>query len=633
MPKKESKKLSVSDLRHAEYYDMQETFDKLYEQSLNGEVFTNLMDIILSNENILLAYRNIKDNKGSKTQGTDNVTIEDLGRLDRDELIGNVRYYLVGSKHGYRPKPVRRKDIPKPNGKTRPLGIPCMYDRLIQQCIKQVMEPICEAKFYDNSYGFRPDRSVEYAIARCYQYLQVANLHYVVEFDIKGFFDNVNHNKLIKQIWAMGIQDKKLIYIIKQILKAPIKMPNGEIIKPEKGTPQGGIISPLLANIVLNELDHWIASQWQEHPITGKYYVQYHENGSKNVGTAYRAMRNTRLKEMYIVRYADDFRIFCRSYEEAQKVKIAVTKWLADRLKLEISNEKTKVVNTRKQWMNFLGFKMKVNEKGNKWIVISRMSDDQREREKEKLLNQIKNIVAPRGGRTERDEVGLYNAMVMGIQNYYQYATDITNDMERTQWQISITLANRLSTRDGCRLRKTGRKLTDHEKKRYGRSKQLRYIAGSNEPIYPVGYVAHKRPMNKKLQICRYTKEGRKLIHDNLALNTRLLVELMRKQQYNTSTEMMDNKLSLFCAQYGKCAVTGWEFKTTDEIHCHHKTPKKIGGTDNYDNLILVHVDIHKLIHATDVELIKYYKERLKLTKEQIEKINKLRSMIALNGI
>lgn len=107
----------------------------------------------------------------------------------------------------------------------------------------------------------------------------------------------------------------------------------------------------------------------------------------------------------------------------------------------------------------------------------------------------------------------------------------------------------------------------------------------------------------------------------------------MRKQQYNTSTEMMDNKLSLFCAQYGKCAVTGWEFKTTDEIHCHHKTPKKIGGTDNYDNLILVHMDIHKLIHATDVELIKYYKERLKLTKEQIEKINKLRSMIALNGI
>lgn len=328
MPKEKTNKLCVSDLRHAEYYDMQEIFDKLYEQSKKGEIFNNLMDIILSEENILLAYRNIKDNKGSKTPGTDKVTIEDLGKLTREQIIKNIRYFVTGSKHGYRPKPVRRKDIPKPDGKTRPLGIPCMYDRLIQQCIKQVMEPICEAKFSENSYGFRPDRSTDNAIARCYQYLQRSTLHYVVEFDIKGFFDNVNHSKLIKQIWSLGIQDKHLIYVIKQILKAPIKMPNGETVNPNKGTPQGGIISPLLANIVLNELDHWIESQWQNHPMTDKYFVQIHENGSKNVGTAYRAMRNTKLKEMYIVRYADDFRIFCRNRKDAEKVKIAVTKWL-----------------------------------------------------------------------------------------------------------------------------------------------------------------------------------------------------------------------------------------------------------------------------------------------------------------
>jgi group II intron reverse transcriptase/maturase len=633
MPNIESKKLSVNDLRHAEYYNMQQTFDILYKQSANGNIFNNLMDIILSDENILLAYRNIKDNKGSKTPGTDNITIEDLGRLEKDELIKNIKYFLIGSNHGYRPKPVRRKDIPKPNGKTRPLGIPCMYDRLIQQCIKQVLEPICEAKFNDNSYGFRPDRSVEHAIARCYQYLQRSSLYYVVEFDIKGFFDNVNHNKLIKQLWAMGIQDKTLIYIIKQILKAPIKMPNGEVVKPVKGTPQGGIISPLLANIVLNELDHWVASQWQEHPVTEKYFIQYHENGSKNVGTAYRAMRKTNLKEMYIVRYADDFRIFCRSYEDAERVKIAVTKWLTDRLKLEISSEKTKIVNTKKQWMNFLGFKMKVYQKGDKWRVVSHMSDDQHEREKEKLLSQIKNIARPRNGRTERDEVCLYNAMVMGIQNYYQYATSITDDLVDIQWQISIRLTNRLRTRDGCRLRKTGRELTDFEKRRYGRSKQLRYVAGSNEPIYPIGYVAHKNPMNKKSQICRYTEEGRKYIHDNLALNVKLLVELMKKRQFDTSTELMDNKLSLFCAQFGKCAVTGKEFKNTDEIHCHHKIPKDSGGTDSYNNLILIHIDIHKLVHATNDILIEEYKQKLMLTKDQIDKVNKLRNILSLENI
>lgn len=163
---------------------------------------------------------------------------------------------------------MRRKEIPKPNGKTRPLGIPCMWDRLIQQCIKQVLEPICEAKFSENSYGFRPNRSVENAIKATYNRLQISQLHYVIEFDIKGFFDDVNHSKLIKQIWAMGIRDKHLIFILKRILKAPIKMTDGTITYPEKGTPQGGIISPLLANIVLNELDHWVESQWQENPVT-----------------------------------------------------------------------------------------------------------------------------------------------------------------------------------------------------------------------------------------------------------------------------------------------------------------------------------------------------------------------------
>ena len=259
MPKK-SKTLCVDDLRHAEYYGMQGTFDELYQKSQNGEVFENLMDLILSRDNILLAYRNIKANKGSYTAGTDKKNITDIGNQTPDDVVKRVRFIVTGSEHGYRPKPVRRKDIPKPNGKTRPLGIPCIWDRLIQQCIKQILEPICEAKFSNNSYGFRPNRSVEHAINRTYTMLQMMNLHYVIEFDIKGFFDNVNHSKLIRQIWALGIHDKSLIFIIKRILTAPIRMPDNSTVIPDKGTPQGGIISPLLANIVLNELDWWVSS-------------------------------------------------------------------------------------------------------------------------------------------------------------------------------------------------------------------------------------------------------------------------------------------------------------------------------------------------------------------------------------
>ncbi len=217
------------------------------------------------------------------------------------------------------------------------------------------MEPICEAKFSDNSYGFRPNRSVEHAVQKTYTMLQRMNLHYVIEFDIKGFFDNVNHSKLIRQIWAMGIHDKQLIFIIKRILKAPIRMPDGTTLIPDKGTPQGGIISPLLANIVLNELDKWVESQWRK---------------------AFLKMRKTGLKEMYIVRYADDFRIFCRNKEDALRTKEAVTAWITERLRLEVSPEKTRIVNVRKRYSEFLGFKIRVRPKSRKYIVQSHICDN-----------------------------------------------------------------------------------------------------------------------------------------------------------------------------------------------------------------------------------------------------------------
>ena len=238
-------------------------------------------------------------------------------------------------------------------------------------------------------------------------------MHYVIEFDIKGFFDNVNHSKLIRQIWSLGIRDKHLLSKIKRILTAPIKLPDGEIIYPEKGTPQGGIISPLLANIVLNELDHWIASQWRNNPIIQNYLC------GNNKGSGYRRMRKTKLKEMYIVRYADDFRIFCSTKTNAQKIMIAVTQWLKDRLKLDVSPEKTRIVNVKQRYSDFLGFKIKVHAKGKKWVVKSHVSDMQLAIKRQNLVEQAKRIATPRDGKSEVDEIKLYNTMVMGMQNYY----------------------------------------------------------------------------------------------------------------------------------------------------------------------------------------------------------------------
>lgn len=635
MPIERMHTVSKEDQRHAEYYDMQSVFDELYAKSKAGEVFHNLMEIILSRNNILLAYRNIKSNTGSNTAGTDKLTIKDIGRMPVEEMVEKVRYIVTGSKHGYRPKPVRRKDIPKPHDPTatRPLGIPCIWDRLIQQCIKQVMEPICEAKFSENSFGFRPNRSVENAIARTYNLMQLSHLHFIIEFDIKGFFDNVNHPKLIRQIWAMGIQDKVLIHVLRQILLAPIRMPDGKMVHPTKGTPQGGIISPLLANIVLNELDHWIESQWQANPVTHKYAVRLHKNGSEGLGHGYRAMKNTRLKEMFIVRYADDFRIFCRTKADAQKTKIAVTQWLSERLKLEVSQEKTKIVNVRHSYSDFLGFKMKVREKGQKKVVQSHISDKSLKHKKTKLIEQAKRIASPREGKTELEETRLYNAMVMGMQNYYCLATDISIDFNQLNHSVMTVLTNRLNTEKGCRLVRKGRPLSEIERQRYGRSKRLRFVAGSDEPIYPIGQVRRIKPRCKQRSWCSYTPEGRIGLHDNLRINTHLMLKLMRQPLAGRSTEYADNRISLFCAQWGKCAVTGKLFRSTKEIHCHHIKPKCVGGSDKYENLILVQETVHRLIHATCKETIIQILKTLELNENQIQKVNELRKSAGLCSI
>ena len=631
---KPEKLLCVDSLRHAEYYGLQGVFDELYAKSKNGYVFTDLMPLILQRENILLAYRNIKTNTGSKTAGTDKLTIGDIGGLPPDEVVRKVRFIVTGSPHGYRPRAVRRKEIPKPYdpSKTRPLGIPCIWDRLIQQCIKQVMEPICEAKFSENSYGFRPERSAEHAIAKIYQLMQRSNLHYIVEFDVKGFFDNVNHSKLIKQIWAMGIRDKHLIYVLKQILTAKIEMPDGTIVTPEKGTPQGGIISPLLANIVLNELDHWIDSQWQTNPIAEKYSKDRGEKGIDK-GHSYRVMRKTELKEMYIVRYADDFRIFCKTKNEAEKAKIAVTQWLSERLKLEVSQEKTRVVNVKRRYSEFLGFKIKVHPKGQKQVVVSHMRDKQLANAKQKLVQQAKRVACPPKGSTEQYEIWLYNSMVMGIQNYYRIATDVSRDCRKLNRSAMTVFTNRLRKQKGSRLKKRGRTLTDTEKKLYGKSQMLRFVAGTDEPLYPVGYVKHKNPMNKKRAICQYTVDGRAEIHDNLRINVTLMRQLMRQTLYSRSAEYADNRISLFSAQWGKCAVTGKDFLTTDDIHCHHKEPRQNGGNDKYDNLVLVLEPVHKLIHATQADTIQQYLGVLALDKSQREKLDVLREKAGLQPL
>lgn len=407
-----------SKLRHAEYYDFQEIQDKLYADSGKGKIFNKLIDIITLPENIRLAYRNIKKNNGSRTAGTDNKTIKDLEKLSDEQLIALIQRKF----NWYVPQSVRRVEIPKDNGKTRPLGIPTIVDRLVQQCVLQVLKPICEAKFHDHSYGFRPNRSQGHAIAQVHKNMQLSHLHYVVDIDIKDFFDNVNHGKLLKQLWTMGIRDKKPISIVSAMLKAEV----AGIGFPEVGTPQGGIISPLLSSVVLNELDWWLASQWEEIPTQYPFNLHPNPNGSPNKGNKFAALRRSNLKEITCVRYADDFKIFTNSYQNAMKLFYATENWLKERLGLNISPGKSKVINLKEKYSEFLGFKLKVVKRGkiirgknkgqSKYVVESHIREKSMDKIKAKLDRLIYAIEYPPNKKhSEYEEISKYNSFVIGV--------------------------------------------------------------------------------------------------------------------------------------------------------------------------------------------------------------------------
>lgn len=616
-------------LRHAEYYGMTETFDTLFAKSKEKQNFTNLMSIITSDDNILLAYRNIKRNNGSATAGGDKVSIYDIEKLSSNEFIEIVKKRFSH----YNPRKVKRVEIPKPNGKTRPLGIPSMWDRVAQQCILQVLEPICEAKFYKYSFGFRPTKSAENAISACAGRINRNKMQYVVDVDIKGFFDEVKHSKLMQQIWTMGIRDKQLLVIIRKMLKAPIVLPNGKTVYPTKGTPQGGILSPLLANINLNEFDWWIANQWESKKCRDINDYLNKKTGLFSHQYRYRQLRKTsKLKEMYIVRYADDFKIFTTTRSNAEKIFAASKMWLEERLSLPISEEKSQITNLKKKSSEFLGFELKMERKGydrlgrKNYVCQSHIAEKARMRIKKQLKDHIKLMQKAPNGTVLIKNVQIYNSMVIGIHNYYQIATQVNADLMPIQYQLTQVERHRLKQ---FSLRKTTNyQIKDKGIKPYLKSKMTRYINGY--PLVPIGFIKTRTALMPKNGVNKFTIDGRELIHQKQKSVPDWQVQWIREHPVineRATIEFNDNRISLFIAQNGKCAVTGEELILT-EMDCHHKTLWSMTKDDRYSNLVLITRDVHRLVHATEDETIHRYLEFLNLDKEQLKKLNKLRLLV-----
>jgi len=366
---------------------LREIQDRLYQQSKEvydaggRPAWKGLLEIMSAETTIITAIHNIKSNHGSETPGVD-------GKRMRKDYLQRpfpviVREIQDAFRH-FEAEQIRRVYIDKPGkAEKRPLGIPTIRDRIVQECMRLVLEPICEAQFFAHSYGFRPMRDTAMALERINYLTHQTGYCWIVEGDISKCFDRIDHSILLKRLYHIGIKDRRVLKMIKAMLKAGI-MDVCEV--NEDGTQQGGLISPLLANVYLDIMDEWLTAQWENKRTHFKY--------SYSSGKISALRKRTALTPGYLVRYADDFVIITDTRAHAMEWKARLQSFLQQKMKLTLSTEKTLITDVRKKYIKFLGYEFKnVRGKARKGYIVRTIPDrDRLKRKVDKIAEDIKRI-------------------------------------------------------------------------------------------------------------------------------------------------------------------------------------------------------------------------------------------------
>lgn len=536
---------------------------------------------------VLAVWRITRRNKGKYTAGVDGIAIpKKSGR----EVQNALRLKLLDEIDIFKkPDQIRRVYIPKPNGKKRPLGIPTLHDRIVQEIIRIATEPIAEYHFSDYSLGFRPKRSCQDAVQTLFGFLsRASNKRYVIEGDIKGCFDNINHNHITQTLKDWGVPNWGTV-IIGNMLKADIFY-NGEVYDNETGTPQGGVISPLLANVALTALDNFC----------------YEKYGRKNI-------RNGQIEKITpIVRYADDFVIVCKSEPEAIKIKSEIANFLHERIGLTLSEEKTKITHITKGF-DFLGFNFrkylkqgKIKTTNNKWENYKLLIKPQREKVLN-LLRDCKRVLLHSKSATQRQIIFLLNPKLIGWGMFFRHcvAKRSFEIIDRELWHKLYRWAKRRHPN------KSKSWVIKRYFSRVGKVKAVFRDKDNDTILFRLSGIPVKRFVKVKNGMRVFDKNPQTL-------------EYWEKREYvNAYNQIHSVKVrKLYERQRGKCLYCKGQISQNDiqdnEVHIHHMKPVSLGGNNGYSNLRLLHTNCHKELHNVFTR-----HEMNKLSDEKVDYINK----------
>ncbi len=588
--------------------ELKEIQDFIYRKSKEGKGFNGILEAAFNEVTITTAIHNIKSNKGANTPGIDGSRMDRYLQMDRNKLIMLIQSSV---KH-YNPKPVRRIYIPKANGKLRPLGIPTAIDKIIQECIRLIIEPICEARFYSHSYGFRPYRATNHAMKMATTYLSLRTEQkpiYAIEGDIEAFFDNINHKILLKKLYRIGIWDKRILCIIKQMLKSGYVY-NGEEYSTQIGTIQGGVISPLLANVYLNDSD-WVVGRMYLEPKS-KYKLK---------STAREALKRKGVKPKYLIRYCDDWIILTTMLSEAIRILKYMQKYYKHRLKLNLSKEKTIITNLTEKRAKFVGYELEAKppraspqNKGYKGLVGKFYP--RKDKVVAKTRGICKEVMKLRNMKSTKEmaaHMEKINSMIVGTAEFYKVAICsntygfMDNRVKQTAYRTFRKIYGKKYKEHYVPLEKLNNRPQRHEKridKTFAVKHQDLWIGITKS------YITHNQrdKYNFDQKMTPYTEEGRKIYVRDCSKQKKL--PLNRPPIYDeiilfqcddkeiNNFEYYMNREYAYNRDKGRCKICGNNLIPYFR-HCHRIKPKLlIDKINKVSNLAWLCYDCVKVVKS-----------------------------------
>ena len=512
-------------------------------QSGNHRLVRSLQKLMMrSYSNILISVRKVTQiNHGQNTPGIDKLLVKTPEA--RELLVESLSKFIP-----WKPLPAKRMYIPKSNGKKRPLGIQTIIDRCLQAIVKNALEPYWESQFELSSYGFRPGRSAHDAISKIYMIARPnKKKKWVVDADIKGCFDNISHDFLMKIIGNFPARK-----LIDQWLKAGY-IEEGKFYRTHTGTPQGAIISPVLANIALHGMESALG-------------VKYNQ-------------RNEIVSNRAVVRYADDFAIFCETKEDAEQAQNEINKWLTSR-GLELSEEKTRIVHLS-EGFDFLGFHIKhyqVNNTKTGWKLLIKPSKESILSIRKKLREEWLNLK----GHDIQSVIKKLNPIIRGEANYFRIgvASEAFRSLDDWMFKRERRYVNHTHPQRNNKWRKN---------KYWGRlnlERKDKWVFGDKHTGFHL------------LKFSWFNIQRHQLVIGRSSPDDPILKQYWQEREKAKASNHPKSIQKIAEKQGHVCPVCGQSLYNGEEIHKHHKSPKKKGGLDTYSNLELVHLYCHQQIHS-----------------------------------